>query len=138
MLVSAYLIGPAPAATTPSVARDTAQQPAVAKAPPPAPTATIKTVRAPVPLLTGGHDTYFDVSTAAAADTTVPAPQEARATQNDVTASDAAARASVERDGYRNIRGLVKAADGTWRGRAMRGSTEITVVVDPSGSVSAE
>ena len=43
----------------------------------------------------------------------------------------------IEQDGYRNVRALVKGVDGVWHGRAMRGSTEIAVSVDGSGSVSA-
>jgi hypothetical protein len=48
------------------------------------------------------------------------------------------AKAAIELDGYKNVRALEKGPDGIWRGRAMRGRTEITVRVDATGSVSAE
>jgi hypothetical protein len=51
---------------------------------------------------------------------------------------DAQAKRAIEFDGYRNVRGLVKGADGVWHGRAMRGRTEVGVKVDASGSVSAD
>lgn len=53
-------------------------------------------------------------------------------------ADEGAARARIEADGYRQVRGLTRDADGTWRGRAMRGEAEIGVRVDARGSVSAE
>jgi hypothetical protein len=52
--------------------------------------------------------------------------------------SNAAAKAIVEADGYKNVRSLVQAPDGTWRGRAMRGAVEITIIVDANGSVLAD
>ena len=51
---------------------------------------------------------------------------------------DARAKKAIEFDGYRNVGSLVKQPDGTWRGRAMRGRTEIAVRVDANGNVSAE
>jgi hypothetical protein len=62
------------------------------------------------------------------------------ATPGDNTADgdDGQARRAIEFDGYKNVRGLVKGPDGSWRGRAMRGRTEIAVRVDASGNVSAE
>ncbi len=51
---------------------------------------------------------------------------------------DSEAKAAIELDGYKNVRALVKGPDGLWRGRAMRGRTEITVRVDATGNVSAE
>lgn len=139
MMASAYFIGPAPAATATAAPPSVAPQAAIAKAPA-ARASTIKAARAPVPLLTRGHDSYVDVSTLPA---TEPGPSgspllEAKASQDDSPAAMAAARASIEMDGYRNVRGLVRTADGSWRGRAMRGNTEIAIAVDASGSVSAE
>ena len=52
--------------------------------------------------------------------------------------NDAKAKAAVEQDGYKNVRDLVKNADGTWRGRAMRGRTEIAIRVNADGSVSQD
>jgi hypothetical protein len=57
---------------------------------------------------------------------------------DDMKTGDSQARAAIELDGYKNVRGLQKGPDGMWRGRAMRGRTEITVRVDATGNVSAE
>lgn len=143
MMASAYFIGAAPAATATAAVPSVARQAAVAKAPatPPAapPASTIKAMRPPVPFVTRSHDSYVDVSALPATEqaNANPAIQQA-SLQDDSPAGMAAARASIEMDGYRNVRGLVKSADGSWRGRAMRGKTEIGIVVDASGSVSAE
>ena len=51
---------------------------------------------------------------------------------------DAQARKAIEFDGYKNVRALEKGPDGVWRGRAMRGRTEIAIRVDANGNVSAE
>ena len=48
------------------------------------------------------------------------------------------AKAAVERDGYKNVHALEQGPDGVWRGRAMRGRTEIAIRVDDNGNVSAE
>jgi hypothetical protein len=145
MLVSGYLIGPAPASTKTAVAQAVA--PAPAKLEPAAqPTTKVKMVRPPVPLQVGGHDQYFAPNPA---DVAAPPTQIASATigttsgigdkpTDDQPQSNVAAKAAIEQDGYRNVRGLVKSGEGTWRGRAMRGTTEISVTVDASGSVSAD
>lgn len=52
--------------------------------------------------------------------------------------NEGAAKAAIMADGYKAVRGLTKAADGTWRGRALRGTTEIQVTVDAQGRVSAD
>ncbi|HYC63255.1 MAG TPA: hypothetical protein VEC14_00875 [Reyranellaceae bacterium] len=51
---------------------------------------------------------------------------------------EGAARARIESDGYRQVSGLSRGADGVWRGRALRGGTEVGVRVDAQGRVSAE
>jgi hypothetical protein len=150
MLGSGYLIGPAPGATTAGAVVRAASASLAKLTPAPQPTSKVKMVRPPVPLQVGGHDQYF-----------VSAPAEAVATETQTAAatmgttgatgdkpvdkpfddqggSNFAAKAAIEQDGYRNVRALVKTADGTWRGRAMRGSTEISVTVDANGSVSAD
>jgi hypothetical protein len=151
MLASGYLIAPAPGATTAGTAVAQATAPVLAPAPAklapaPQPTSKVKMVRPPVPLQVGGHDQYFVSSPA---DVVATQTQTASATMGGTPAigdkplddqgqANGAAKAAIEQDGYRNVRGLVKAADGTWRGRALRGSTEISVTVDVSGSVSAD
>ena len=139
MVVSAYLIGPAPAATTAPTAPL-----AVAAVTPSQPGSRIKTLQAPVPLLVGKHDQYFDVSSVP--DTAIPGATAAGTPgaavgdnqQASTAADDAAAKASIQMDGYRNVRGLVRAPDGSWHGRAMRGGTEIAVSVDSTGNVSQD
>jgi len=61
-----------------------------------------------------------------------PAPGDAK------SGNSARAKAAVELDGYKNVRGLEMGPDGIWRGRAMRGRTEIAIRVDATGSVSAD
>lgn len=45
------------------------------------------------------------------------------------------AKSAIERDGYKNVKMVSKSADGSWRGRARRGQTEVGVTVDASGNV---
>jgi hypothetical protein len=143
MLASAYLMGPAPAATT--TGSRPAPSIALVAATPSKPESNIKTLQAPVPLLVGKHDQYFDVSsvpdtvtpgspTTGTPATTAGDGQQATA----AVADDAAAKANIQMDGYRNVRGLVRAPDGSWHGRAMRGGTEIAVSVDSTGNVSQD
>jgi hypothetical protein len=88
-----------------------------------------------VPLQLGTHDRYF---TSPPADVVTindkPLDEQTQAQAQ----SNIVAKAAIEQDGYRNVRALAMGADGTWHGRAMRGSTEITVSVDANGSVSAD
>jgi hypothetical protein len=51
---------------------------------------------------------------------------------------EARARARLETDGYKNVGQLTRAADGSWQGTAMRGSTSVQVKVDARGNVSAQ
>ncbi len=47
------------------------------------------------------------------------------------------ARSAVQADGYKDVRDISAAPDGTWRARAMRGRTEVVITVDREGRVSA-
>jgi hypothetical protein len=47
-----------------------------------------------------------------------------------------AARQEIERLGYRDVRGLAEDDQGVWHGRALRGNTEIQLLVDQDGNVS--
>ena len=49
-----------------------------------------------------------------------------------------AAKAAIEADGYKAVSVLGKAGNGTWRAKAYRGATEVQLVVDITGRVSAE
>jgi hypothetical protein len=150
MLVGGYLIGPAPGATVATAAAQI-NAPASAAgpaklAPAPQPTTKVRMVRSPVPLQVGAHDQYF---TSPPADVVATQTGTAAATLGTTAAIDdkpldgqvqanVGAKAAIEQDGYRNVSALVMGADGTWHGRAMRGSTEIAVRVDANGSVSAD
>jgi hypothetical protein len=110
---------------------------------PPTPVAT----RAPVPLATRTHTTYFPLPTPDQAEQASLQPGakpldkldgSTPTTDGAQPADDTEARKAIEFDGYKNVRGLVKDANGIWRGKAMRGRTEIVVRVNPDGSVSAE
>jgi hypothetical protein len=64
-----------------------------------------------------------------------PAPNFASPTR---AGSQAAAKAAIETDGYRQVSDLAQGSDGTWYGKAMRGNTQVSVRVDARGNVSAE
>ncbi len=49
-----------------------------------------------------------------------------------------AARAAIEADGYKRVRIVDRGANGTWRAKAYRGTTEVEVVVDGAGRVLTE
>ncbi len=142
MLASAYMIGPAPGATVGTAPAATQPVAAAQAAVPPRPASSLKTAQAPVPFLTASHSEFFTPPPAdtKATDTPATTATTASADVNIATAPqvDTAAKSAIEQDGYRNVRSLVKAPDGSWRGRAMRGSTEIAVRVDTDGSVAAD
>ena len=54
------------------------------------------------------------------------------------TGRAAIAQKRIEADGYKNVQGLALGSDGLWHGRAMRGNTEVQVVVDKQGNVSQQ
>ena len=45
------------------------------------------------------------------------------------------AKAAIEARGYTQVAGLVKDAQGIWRGKAMRGGREVAVSLDYQGNV---
>jgi hypothetical protein len=66
----------------------------------------------------------------------VPAPDPEAQVQGDLDKK--AAKAAIEADGYKRVRVLGKAADGSWRAKAHRGSTEVQLTVDGAGRVTLE
>jgi hypothetical protein len=44
-------------------------------------------------------------------------------------------RASIQADGYKGVQVLRKGVNGVWHAKAMRGTTEVLLVVDSSGNV---
>jgi len=108
-------------------------------APPPtqtlAPTTATASARPPVPLQRIDHANYWVGDPKPSATTTDAAVTELI---DKKATSDATAKAMIEADGYKNVRSLVQAPDGAWRGLAMRGNVEIAISVDANGSVLAE
>jgi len=52
--------------------------------------------------------------------------------------TDAEARRAIEAEGFTQVSALKREGDGTWAGRAMRGTSNVAVRVDRRGNVSAE
>ncbi|MBX3501402.1 MAG: hypothetical protein KF889_18335 [Alphaproteobacteria bacterium] len=52
--------------------------------------------------------------------------------------SESQARRVIEAEGFTRVRALRREADGTWSGRAVRGTSHVAVRVDQRGNVSAE
>lgn len=67
-------------------------------------------------------DKHIDTATA-----TVPTPEDDEGAR--------LAKSAIERDGYKSVKVVSKSADGSWRGRARRGQTEVGVTVDAAGNV---
>jgi hypothetical protein len=102
-------------------------------------TAGAQTARTPA---TGTRDTHMNTQMNSGA--TADGPAGANMTldvANAPIALDAAAetaRKRIEVDGYRDVQGLAKGADGLWQGTAMRGNTSVQVTVDRAGNVAAK
>ena len=60
----------------------------------------------------------------------------AMAQEIDSSSAATAARQDIEREGYRDVRGLAEDTQGVWHGRALRGNTEVQLLVDQDGNVS--
>lgn len=121
--------------------------PAASQATPPAPAGVTKISTAPQPELLRPPVPYLHAARPA-----VPVKEDKVADKNDKNADTAAApaapvpaaedregarlaKSAIERDGYRAVKVVSKSADGAWRGRAMRGATEVGVTVDAEGNV---
>ncbi len=65
-------------------------------------------------------------------------PQDNSTTTSDDSMGQGAARAAIERDGYKGVHGLRQGPNGMWHARALRGQTDIAVTVDSAGNVSAD
>jgi len=156
MLAAGYLVAPAPGATALSPPLASPAPQAAAPVPAPKPVATLVANRPPVPIVGPQHANYFatvDKGSGPSSDkptgdmgtinSNPPDPaqaqtQSAALTTDQPSGDNPDVKRAIEFDGYKNVRGIVKDADGTWRARAMRGRTEIAVRVDASGNVSAE
>ena len=108
---------------------------AVAKsAPVESPKASLEPLQAPVPL----HLKPRQTAKLAPIDATgTPATGEsgtAASSNSPDLACENAARAAIEADGYKSVR-IVSKGDGVWRAKALRGKTEVLLIVDSNGSV---
>jgi len=54
------------------------------------------------------------------------------------TGPAATAQKRIEMDGYTDVHGLAKGADGLWRGTAKRGDRSVEVTVDRAGRVAEQ
>ena len=70
----------------------------------------------------------------AATQDSVAATQEQ--TQDDLERK--AAKAAIELDGYKRVSVVGKASNGAWRAKGYRGTTEVLLTVDGTGSVSSD
>lgn len=113
---------PAPA-EIPALRQDMSQAPVASTVAPP-----LVARQAPVPMLVRSRASFVPPAG-------VPEPAPEIALRG---ASEADARAAIEADGYRKVRVVSKAADGTWQARAFRGATEVTVRVDAQGNVTGD
>ena len=151
LLGAGYLVRPAPGAAALS---PTPAPKAVAAAAPaaPKPVSTLAANRPPVPIVGPQHASYFaivdqgpnidrpsgDAGKLSGNPSDPAQTQTAALTTDQPSGGDINARRAIEVDGYKNVRDIVKDANGGWRARAMRGRTEISVKVDANGNVSAE
>jgi len=119
-----------PSSALPVPARRAGDSPAPA-APSPA-ARTLEGRQAPVPFLLAAKPAYVP------AVAPEPAADRNAAKEEMKDSNEGAAKAAIEADGYKGVRGLTRAGNGTWRGRALRGTTEIQVTVDAQGRVSAD
>jgi hypothetical protein len=90
---------------------------------------TLAGSRPPVPFLPSPKQVFVP---AAEAD---PAMEQSPAV---LRPPQAEAKSLIEADGYKGVRLLVREPDGRWRAMAMRGTTEVAVLVDDKGNVSSQ
>lgn len=131
ILFSGYLLVPAPGVDARSNVRR-----AVASLQAVAPAITISAVRAPVPLLITPHSAFFIEESQQAAVSKETIVGESREKVENTDSSIMAARTMIEADGYKNVSALIKTRDGVWTGIALRGATQVAIVVDANGNVS--
>lgn len=66
------------------------------------------------------------------------APEAAAEDESQDALDRKAAKAAIERDGYKRVMLLDKASNGAWRAKAHRGVAEILLKVDSHGAGSAQ
>ena len=65
-----------------------------------------------------------------------PGAMATAAPPSNAPGSEAAVRL-IQADGYKNVQGLTRGADGKWHGKALRGTTLVDVSVDGRGAVTS-
>lgn len=98
------------------------------------PKASLEPQQAPVPLLLKPRQSP---NPSTAESTATPATGDAGTVGSSGgpdPAGENAARAAIEADGYKSVR-IVSRGDGVWRAKALRGKTEVLLIVDSNGSV---
>jgi hypothetical protein len=96
--------------------------------------ALLADARPPVPMLPSPKPVFVPVETAAA-----PATADQTVVQTVAVLRPPSSPAkSIEADGYRGVRLLGREADGRWRALALRGATEVAVLVDDQGNVATQ
>jgi hypothetical protein len=138
VIAGAHMITPAPDATaSPLVASETRKaQPAAVAPPAPEPVLTARTAaiaRPPVPLRLSPRPAVKK----AEGETASPQVAASDASQPSLQ-TESFAKAAIEQDGYKSVRGITKGPNGSWRATAMRGTTEVILRVDANGNVSAQ
>lgn len=130
-VASAHVFAPLPDGTSFRTAAAAQAAPPAATSPVPAARSAFEARQAPVPLLVRGErPAWASPATLEASATATAAP---------VVNEEASrfAKGAIEADGYKGVRDIAPGPDGTWRARAMRGRTEVTITVDREGRVSA-
>ncbi len=137
-VASAHVFVPLPARTA-ALARSTEQSqpplmvlPTHVSALPARSAPSLDATRPPVPVLFAPRRSFVPAHEAAS----TPSPSAA-ATTPAGNMSEAAAKAAIEADGYKEVRALARGSDGVWKASALRGQTEVLLSVGPTGSVSA-
>jgi hypothetical protein len=93
---------------------------------------SLDATRPPVPVVSSPRRSFVPANDAAS----TPSPSAA-ATVPPGTVSEAAAKAAIEADGYKNVRALARGSDGVWKATALRGQAEVQLSVGLTGRVSA-
>jgi hypothetical protein len=131
-LIGAAFLAPAPPAASPKALSGSAAGP-VARPSVPASTASteLRAQQLPVPVVRSAPP-----RPAAGAPDDLPRSEVKAPSQS--SRDREAARVAIEADGYKRVRIVDRAANGTWRAKAYRGTTEVVVVVDEAGRVLTE
>lgn len=135
-VATAHVVAPLPEGTsfrTVAIGKAEAAPASAAAAVSVQPKNAVETRQAPVPLLTRERAAWaapptLEASAAAPTASTTPGPNEE---------GNRFAKGAIEADGYKGVRDITPGPDGTFRARAMRGRTEVTITVDREGRVSA-